>query len=181
LRVAHSIVALWPVTADCRSDTFLDSLRFRVHLAEHFDVEADQAEAQAWRNGAGIPWSSARIAGVTIGALVEQRGETTGCTSESRTPFVTPTSRSSKAKDSSQLGSGIVAARVANLMFRDERAVIPIGSYNKDFGVTRGRRRRRHPELRTGDVGRVAASAGGERPPILLIDERGPSRWLRLS
>jgi lactate/malate dehydrogenase, alpha/beta C-terminal domain len=26
--------------------TFLDSLRFRVHLAHHFDVDADQVEAQ---------------------------------------------------------------------------------------------------------------------------------------
>jgi L-lactate dehydrogenase len=26
--------------------TFLDSLRFRVHLGEHFDVDANQVEAQ---------------------------------------------------------------------------------------------------------------------------------------
>ena len=26
--------------------TFLDSLRFRVHMAEHFDVDANQVEAQ---------------------------------------------------------------------------------------------------------------------------------------
>jgi L-lactate dehydrogenase len=78
-------------------------------------------------------WSSARIAGVPIGALVEQRGETTGCASDT---FVTPISRLSKANDASQFGIGVVAARIAQLVLRDERAVVPIGSYNKDFGVT---------------------------------------------
>jgi L-lactate dehydrogenase len=97
LRVAHSIVALWPGTD---SQVFL--------------------------------WSSA-YAGVPIGALVEQRGETTGCVSDT---FVTPISRLSKANDASQFGIGVVAARIAQLVLRDERAVVPIGSYNKDFGVT---------------------------------------------
>jgi len=73
-------------------------------------------------------FSSARIAGVPIGALVEQRCETTGRASDT---FVTP-----KANDASQFGIGVVAARIAQLVLRDERAVVPIGSYNKDFGVT---------------------------------------------
>jgi L-lactate dehydrogenase len=47
-------------------------------LAGHFYVEADQVEAQIRRNGVGILWSSARIAGVTIGVLVEQRGQNDG-------------------------------------------------------------------------------------------------------
>src|ERR1700709_537417 len=59
--------------------TFLDSLRFRVHLAEHFDVDAKQVEAQViGEHGVSqvFLWSSARIAGVSIGKLIEQRGET---------------------------------------------------------------------------------------------------------
>src|SRR6202011_2404084 len=58
--------------------TFLDSLRFRVHLAEHFDVDANQVEAQViGEHGVSqvFLWSSARIAGVPIGRLIEQRGE----------------------------------------------------------------------------------------------------------
>src|SRR5258705_13617765 len=31
---------------------------------------------------------------------------------------------------------GIVCARIAEIVLSDERAVIPIGSYQKDFGVT---------------------------------------------
>jgi L-lactate dehydrogenase len=35
-----------------------------------------------------------------------------------------------------KFGIGIVAARIAEIVLRDERAVIPIGSYNDRFGVT---------------------------------------------
>jgi L-lactate dehydrogenase len=38
--------------------------------------------------------------------------------------------------DASQYGIGIVSARIAEMVLNDERAVIPIGSYRKKFGVT---------------------------------------------
>jgi len=38
--------------------------------------------------------------------------------------------------DASQYGIGIVSARIAEMVLNDERAVIPIGSYQKRFGVT---------------------------------------------
>src|SRR6266851_6010163 len=59
--------------------TFLDSLRFRVHLAEHFDVDANQVEAQVIGEQ-GVSqvclWSAARSAGVPVSKLIEERGET---------------------------------------------------------------------------------------------------------
>jgi L-lactate dehydrogenase len=36
----------------------------------------------------------------------------------------------------SQYGIGMVSARVTEIVLRDERAVIPIGSYNPRYGVT---------------------------------------------
>jgi L-lactate dehydrogenase len=36
----------------------------------------------------------------------------------------------------SQYGIGMVSARLAEMVLRDERAVIPIGSYNPTYGVT---------------------------------------------
>jgi L-lactate dehydrogenase len=36
----------------------------------------------------------------------------------------------------SQYGIGMVSARLAEMILRDERAVIPVGSYNPTFGVT---------------------------------------------
>jgi hypothetical protein len=35
-----------------------------------------------------------------------------------------------------QLGIGIVSARIAEIVLRDERAIIPIGVFNPKFGVT---------------------------------------------
>ena len=37
---------------------------------------------------------------------------------------------------SSQFGIGIVSVRIGEIVLRDERAVLPIGSYNERFGVT---------------------------------------------
>ena len=36
----------------------------------------------------------------------------------------------------SQYGIGMVCARIAEIVLRDERAVIPIGSFNPAYGVT---------------------------------------------
>jgi L-lactate dehydrogenase len=33
-------------------------------------------------------------------------------------------------------GIGMVCARITEIILRDERTVIPIGSFNKDFGAT---------------------------------------------
>jgi L-lactate dehydrogenase len=38
--------------------------------------------------------------------------------------------------NASQYGIGIVSVRIAEMICNDERAVIPIGSYQKQFGVT---------------------------------------------
>ena len=38
--------------------------------------------------------------------------------------------------DASQYGIGIVSARIGEMILNDERAVIPIGSFQRQFGVT---------------------------------------------
>jgi L-lactate dehydrogenase len=120
--------------------TFLDSLRFRVHLAQHFDVDANQVEAQVvGEHGVSqvFLWSAARIAGVPIGALVGERGETLDSVREQIERSVRYANITIiEGNDASQFGIGIVAARIAEIVLRDERAVLPIGSYNKRFGVT---------------------------------------------
>jgi L-lactate dehydrogenase len=122
------------------SGTLLDSLRFRFHLAEHFDVDANQVEAQViGEHGTSqvFLWSSARIAGVPITKLIEQRGETLDTVrkqieSEVRYANIAII----EGNEASQFGIGIVSARIAEMVVRDERAVIPIASYNARFGVT---------------------------------------------
>jgi L-lactate dehydrogenase len=120
--------------------TFLDSLRFKVHLARYFGVDAGSVEAQVIGDHGTAQvflWSSARIAGVPVTALLKQRGETLASLREKLEKDVRYANITIiEGHDASQYGIGIVAARVAEMILRDERAVIPIGSLQKEFGVT---------------------------------------------
>jgi L-lactate dehydrogenase len=145
--------------------TFLDSLRFRVHLGKHFGVDPASVEAQVIGDHGTAQvflWSSARIAGVPVTALLEQRGEKLedlrkGIESEVRYANITII----EGHDASQYGIGIASARIAEMVLRDERAAIAIGSYHPEFGVTLSL-----PTL----VGRTGAVA--VLPPELSPDER---------
>jgi L-lactate dehydrogenase len=120
--------------------TYLDSLRFRVHLGQHFDVDAAHVEAQVIGDHGTSQvflWSGARIAGVPVAKLIRDRGETLadvrqGLEKDVRYANITII----EGNDASQFGIGIVSARIAEMVLRDERAVIPIGSFNTQFGVT---------------------------------------------
>ena len=119
--------------------TFLDSLRFRVHLAEHFDVDAKQVEAQViGEHGVSqvFLWSTARIAGVPISTLIKERGETLDSVCkqiEENVRYANITII--EGNDASQFGIGVVAARIAEWFFAMS-VRLPIGSYNDRFGVT---------------------------------------------
>ena len=120
--------------------TFLDSLRFRVHLGKHFGVDPAYVEAQVLgEHGTSqvFLWSSAQVGGVPLDVLLRRRSEKLG---EVR-PFVEKAVRYAnitiiEGNNASQYGIGIVAARVAEMVLGDERAAIPIGSFQKGFGVT---------------------------------------------
>lgn len=120
--------------------TLLDSLRFRVHLGAHFGVDPANVEAQViGDHGTSqvFVWSSARIAGVPVASLVQQRGEQLA---DLRTKIENEVRYANIAiiegHDASQYGIGIVSARIAETILRDERSAVPIGSYQKQFGVT---------------------------------------------
>jgi L-lactate dehydrogenase len=122
------------------SGTFLDSLRFRVHLAQHFKVSPAEVEAQVVGDHGTAQvflWSGARIAGVPVNKLVETSGRDfagfrANLEQEVRYANITII----EGNDASQYGIGIVSARIAEIVIRDERAVVPIGSFNRKFGVT---------------------------------------------
>jgi L-lactate dehydrogenase len=120
--------------------TFLDSLRFRVHLAQHFEVDANHVEAQViGEHGVSevFLWSSARIAGVPVGKLIAERGEALESVRKQIEADVRYANITIiEGNDASQFGIGIVSARIAEMVLRDERAVVPIGSYNERLGVT---------------------------------------------
>ena len=122
------------------SGTYLDSQRFRVHLGKYFGADPAHVEAQAIADHGTsqvFRWSSARIGGVPVAALLERRGERMVELRHELERDVRYANISIiEGHDASQYGIGIVSARIAEMVLNDERAVIPIGSYQKKFGVT---------------------------------------------
>jgi L-lactate dehydrogenase len=120
--------------------TFIDTMRFRVHLGKYFGVDPRTVEAQVIGDhgtSAVFLWSSARVGGVPIEALLKKRGETLKALREQVEKDVKYANITIiEGHDASQYGIGIVAARIAEMILRDERAVIPIGSLQQDFTVT---------------------------------------------
>ena len=120
--------------------TFLDSLRFRVHLGMHFGVDPACVEAQVIGNHGTSQvflWSSARIAGVPLARLLqERRGSLDDLRAKVENDVRYANITIIEGHDASQYGIGIVSARIAEMVLRDERSAIPIGSYQREFGVT---------------------------------------------
>ena len=120
--------------------TYLDSQRFRVHLAQHFGVDPATVEAQVLgEHGTSqvFAWSTARVGGVPVAALLKTRGEDAKAMHEKLEKDVRYANITIiEGHDASQYGIAIVACRIAETILRDERAAIPIGSYQKDYGVT---------------------------------------------
>jgi L-lactate dehydrogenase len=120
--------------------TFIDTMRFRVHLGKHFGVDPRDVEAQVIGDhgtSAVFLWSSARVGGVPIEALLKKRGETIkGLREQVEKDVKYANITIIEGHDASQYGIGIVSARIAEMILRDERAVIPIGSLQKEFEVT---------------------------------------------
>ena len=120
--------------------TFLDSLRFRVHLGAYFGVDPVDVEAQVIGDHGTSQvflWSSARIAGVPLPALLrERRGNLADLRAKVENDVRYANITIIEGHDASQYGIGIVSARIAEMVLRDERSAIPIGSYQREFGVT---------------------------------------------
>ena len=120
--------------------TLLDSQRFRVHLARHFAVDAATVEAQVIGDHGTSQvflWSGARVGGVGVRKLLEARGEDFAAFREKLEKDVRYANITIiEGNNASQFGIGIVSARIAELVLDDTRAVVPIGSFNKQFGVT---------------------------------------------
>jgi L-lactate dehydrogenase len=120
--------------------TYLDSLRFRVHLAERLGVGPEGIEAQVVGDHGTSQvflWSSARICGAPVQEVVRRHGHLfdefrRGLEKDVRYANITII----EGNNASQYGIGMVSARIAEMVLRDEHAVIPIGSYNARYGVT---------------------------------------------
>jgi L-lactate dehydrogenase len=122
------------------SGTFLDTLRFRFHLARRLKVSPAFVEAQVvGEHGTSqvFLWSSARVAGTPAIAALYGDGVTTEdfcreVEEEVRYANITII----EGTGASQLGIGMATARIVEAILRDEQAVIPIGSFNPTYGTT---------------------------------------------
>ena len=120
--------------------TFLDSLRFRVHLARRLKVNPRSVEANVLgEHGTSsvFLWSSARVGGRCALELLGDSDETRKQQREEIEREVRYANITIiEGIGASQYGIGIVCARIAEMIARDERTVIPIGSYHKQYDVT---------------------------------------------
>jgi len=120
--------------------TYLDSLRFRFHLARRLDVGTNSVEAQILgEHGTSevFIWSSAHVAGAPVRELLAQASqnwEEFRREIEQQVRYANITII--EGIGASQHGIGMVSARIAEIVLRDERAVVPVGSYHPRFGVT---------------------------------------------
>ncbi len=118
--------------------TSLDTLRFRFHLGKRLSVKAADIDAMViGEHGVSsvFLWSSARVGSRKVLDLVED-GPTRQAVREVEREVRYANITVIEGIGASQYGIGMVSARLTEMILRDERAVIPIGSYNPAFGVT---------------------------------------------
>ena len=114
------------------SGTLLDSLRFRFHLGQRLGVDPRSVDAQViGEHGTSqvYLWSSASVAGSAFPQDDSFRREVEHEVRYANISIIEGTG-------ASQLGIGVVAARIVEMIGRDEHVVAPIGSYQERFGVT---------------------------------------------
>jgi L-lactate dehydrogenase len=118
--------------------TYLDSLRFRFHLAKRLEVSSASVEAMViGEHGTSevFLWSGARVGGMPADDAIAIRDRAKlrqAVEQDVRYANITII----EGIGASQLGIGMVSARIAEIVLRDERAVVPIGVFNPEFGVT---------------------------------------------
>ncbi|MEA2598498.1 MAG: L-lactate dehydrogenase [Thermomicrobiales bacterium] len=144
--------------------TVIDTLRFRTHVAAQLGVHPSAVEGLVvGEHGTSevMLWSSVRIAGTPLadalgahGSLDDLRRQIEG---EVRFANITII----EGNDASQFGIGVVCARIAEAILRDERVILPVAAYRERYGTTIAL-----PTV----VGRSGAS--GELDPSMSADER---------
>jgi L-lactate dehydrogenase len=120
--------------------TYLDSLRFRVHLAERLQVSPKDVDAYVvGEHGTSsvFLWSSARIGGERVVDMLARRGiefDDFRQMIEHDVRYANITII--EGIGASQYGIGMVTARMAEAVLMDEQTVMPAGSYSERYGVT---------------------------------------------
>ncbi|MFE1752388.1 NAD(P)-binding domain-containing protein [Streptomyces anandii] len=120
--------------------TLIDSLRFRVQLADRLGVRPRDVQALVvGEHGTSevLLWSSAAVGGIPVTELLTQDGlpvEDVRKEVENDIRYANITII--EGTGASQYGIGAVSARLVEAVLRDERAVLPVAAYSPDHQVT---------------------------------------------
>jgi L-lactate dehydrogenase len=120
--------------------TLLDSLRFRVHLADALGVNPRTVQADVFgEHGKSevLHWSGATVAGVPLKDVLAQRGlDERGLKTRVDEAVRLANINIIEGIGASQYGIGIVIARLIEAVMRDEKLVVPVGAHHDEHGVT---------------------------------------------
>jgi L-lactate dehydrogenase len=122
--------------------TVIDTLRFRVHVAAQLGVHASAVEGLViGEHGTSqvMLWSSVRVQGAplaeslhlcaTARSLEDVREQVEREVRYANIAII-------EGNDASQFGIGMVCARIAEAILRDERVVLPVAAYRESHEVT---------------------------------------------
>ena len=120
--------------------TLIDSLRFRVHLADRLRVRPRDVQAMVvGEHGTSevLLWSSASVGGIPVLELLGQDGQAVDqLKQEIENDIRYANITIIEGTGASQYGIGVVSARLAEAVLRDERAVLPVAAYAPRYEVT---------------------------------------------
>lgn len=121
------------------SGTFLDSLRFRFHLALRLKVSPADVDAMILgEHGTNqvFLWSSARLAGAPVLGLLDSARGHDELRREVEDEVRYANIAIIEGIGASQYGIGMVSARIAEICRARSGRLIPIGSFHPKYGVT---------------------------------------------
>jgi L-lactate dehydrogenase len=147
--------------------TTIDTLRFRVHVADQLGVHPSAIEGLVvGEHGTSevMLWSSVRVAGAPLADALALRDPHRSVDDlreqvERGVRFANITII--EGNDASQFGIGVMCARITEAVLGDERVVMPVAAYRARYGVAIGL-----PTV----VGREGAA--GELEPSMSAEER---------
>ncbi len=122
------------------SGTFLDTLRFRIQIAEQINCAARSVDAYVMGEHGKTQvyvWSSVRVGGIPVSGLIPARfSDAAEFRRVVEKRVIDANIDIIDATDASQHGIGMITTRIVEAILRDERFVAPVGTWHKEFGVT---------------------------------------------
>ena len=138
--LAEATRRMAPESRVMSTGTYLDSLRFRVHIAERLAVSAPSVDAYVvGEHGTSsvFVWSSATVGGRRVAKIVAEDGVDFTELHHVVEQAVRDANISIiEGTGASQYGIGMVNARIADAIAGNERVVFPVGAYNTHYGTT---------------------------------------------